>query len=347
MQRRDFLRAAAAAALCRAVAPPRALATRPAPAPAPAPFRRTLYVAGYFSGTDVVMMRRATDVLAASDFNVLILAFLHVHHSRAGLKLLYNERPAGAWAADAPLALKRLRDAGKTLLISIGGWGNAADFAAIRQAGVERFLDALDEQIIGPLSLAGIDLDLEPGELADNTPAGWRRVNAEYGATLVALTNGFMRRHPRGLVTHAPIASVAATLYARDGRLPGVPGGYFAACRGAQGNRLAWINIQLYEAGNLFDGVVKYPGGIANFWKRDLLDPLHAAAHENGLLDPASVLLPGFEPHLQKFDDCAGFLQSLRGAGIRVPGFFLWQYGQISPRMAQWDQLGTGDPGRS
>src|SRR6185437_3870218 len=186
MQRRRFLMLGAAAA---------AASRLPSVAPEP---RRVLYVSGSVSPLVV-------EGLQGTRFNTLILAFVYARWQRGKLALTLNGLP-GARLGGTAANLKRLR--GTRVLASLGGWGNAATFAAIQRAGVGRFLDQFEHEIAGPLGLSGMDLDLEPGTVAENTPAGWKAVHDQHGGLLVALTNEYARRHPAHAVTHAPIAGV-------------------------------------------------------------------------------------------------------------------------------------------
>lgn len=329
MRRRRFLAWVAGGAGWAAEA---ALAApgRRALAVAAAPPRLALYASGHVTPALVAG-------LGASDFNVVILAFLYVRYRRGKLELRYNALPAGRFPASLGADLRRLRRGfrvRKRVLISIGGWGNAATFAAIRAAGVGRFLEQLDREIVAPLGLEGLDLDLEPGTVAENTPAGWHAVHDEYGATLIELTNGYMARHPTHLVTHAPIASVAAALYARDGRVRGIRGSIFEATRTARGNNIAWLNVQFYEAGD------PKPDTIPDFYQRELITPLWQQRARTGVARPWERVLPGFEPRYhQTLDVCEATLAGInRAIAPHGPagGAFLWQYGQIARDVNAW-----------
>jgi len=301
-----------------------------ASAPRP-PSRRIVYIAGHL---DRALVQR----LGPAGFNVAILAFLYARYVPGqGLRLSYNgvapARLPRALAAD----LRLLRDGfgeRKKLLISLGGWGNRRTFDAIRSAGVEPSLAQIEREITGPLGLDGLDLDLEPSTVAENTPAGWHAVHDDLGATLVALTNRYMRHHPSGIITHAPIASVAASLYARDGHVRGVPGSFFHATRSPRGNNIAWLNVQFYEAGD------PKPLSIPAFYRDQLVRPLLARRAATGIARPWEALIPGFEPRYhQNLAACEQTLRALNRALAPqgpVGGVFLWQYGQIAPAVASW-----------
>ena len=286
MQRREFLKTSAAF-----LALPRGPHLRPA--------RLILYIGG-------AITPRLVEALAPSAFNHAILAFLYARTRRGRLRLTYNGLPP---ARITPWLRPRLRQLPQRLLISIGGWGNAPTFAAIQAAGVDRFLDALDHDMVEPWGLSGLDLDLEPGTVAENTPAGWHAVHDTYGALLVEITRKYRARHPGHVVTHAPISSVAAALYARDGRVRGVAGSLVEAC----GPALSWLNVQCYEAGD------PQPLTIPEFYRREHLD--------------AGFYLPGFEPRRhQPLDFCQATLRQLTRPG----GVFLWDNRQISTALAGW-----------
>jgi hypothetical protein len=336
MQRREFLRLGAAAVAAGGfVGRAWGVASQPRT-------RRILYLAGQVSPALV-------ERLGPSGFDVAILAFLYARWRRGRLELRYNARPARALPAGLGRELRRLRRgfaARKRVMISLGGWGSSATFAAIRSAGVERFLEQFDREFVTPLGLEGIDLDLEPSTVAENTPAGWRAVHEEYGATLVALTNGYKARHPDHDVSHAPIASVAAALYARDGGLRSVGGSFFEATRTARGNNLSWLNVQFYEAGDPkfgLDAGAK-PARIPEFYQRELLVPLWRARAATGIARPWERLVPGFEPRYhQTLAFCEQTLRSindevtsLAGVSTAAGGVFVWDYAQIAARLPAW-----------
>ncbi|MGH9482276.1 MAG: hypothetical protein ACRD1L_09310 [Terriglobales bacterium] len=322
LARRDFIGLAAASAAALGL---------PAPAlPLSAPERLVLYIS---DRVNAALVR----ALGPTRFNVAILAFLYARYRGGVLHLTYNGVPARRLPAALAPELRRLRlgfATPKRILISIGGWGNRGTFEAIRAAGVERFLDQLDAEFVGPLGLEGLDLDLEPSTVAENTPAGWRAVHDDLGATLVAITNGYMRRHPHHAVTHAPIASVAAALYAGDGKLRGVRGSFFDAARIPRGNHIAWLNLQFYEAGD------PKPVSIPDFYRNELVLPLLARRDSTGIARPWEVLVPGFEPRYhQDRDFCEQTLRQINHAIApmgRAGGVFLWQYGQVAATVAAW-----------
>lgn len=320
--RRDFLGLGAVSAAALAL-PHHAWA-------AAAPQHRALYVSGHVNA-DLV------EGLGPSRFNVAILAFLYARYRDGALRLTYNGVPAARLPEALAGYLRRLRTGfatRKRVMISIGGWGNRGTFEAIRSAGVERFLSQFDDEFVGPLGLAGVDLDLEPSTAAENTPAGWHEVHDDLGAALVAITNGYMRRHPTHVVTHAPIASVAAALYARDGHVRGVRGSFFEAARSAHGNNIAWLNVQFYEAGD------PKPVSIPDYYKNELVLPLLARQNATGIARPWGALIPGFEPRYhQDLDFCRQTLLGINRAIApmgRAGGVFLWQYGQIASSAADW-----------
>lgn len=338
MRRRQFLELAVAgvadwgagAGVCRPLYA-RALAAPPR--------RLALYASGHITPALVAG-------LGASEFNLVILAFLYARYRRGALELRYNALPATHLPASLGAHLRRLRrgfPVRKAALISIGGWGNAPTFEAIRAAGVPRFLDQLEREIVAPLGLEGLDLDLEPGTVAENTPAGWHAVHDEYGATLIELTNGYMARHPSHLVTHAPIASVAAALYARDGHVRGIQGSIFEATRTARGNNIAWLNVQFYEAGD------PKPESIPDFYQRELITPLWQQRARTDIARPWERVLPGFEPRYLMHNsglgaravlaECEATLAAINQViAPRGPagGAFLWQYGQIAHDVSAW-----------
>ena len=324
--RREFLRIGAGAAL-GLVVPTWASGTQTSRPPA----RRILYIAGH---VDRLLVER----LGPTGFNVGILAFLYARYSaQHGLRLSYNGVAPSRLPRALAANLRRLRHGygePKTFLISLGGWGNRATFEAIRSAGVERSLAQIEREITGPLGLDGLDLDLEPSTAAENTPAGWHAVHDDLGTTLVELTNRYMRRHPGHVVTHAPIASVAARLYARNGHVRGVPGSLFEATRSPRGNNIAWLNVQFYEAGD------PKPTSIPEFYRDQLVRPMLTQRASTGIPRPWEALIPGFEPRYhQSLPVCEQALRALNRTLApwgSVGGVFLWQYGQIAATVGTW-----------
>ena len=267
-------------------------------------------------------------------WNVYILAFLHVHARSVPMELFFNGTPVGKLYPGLGQQLARLKASGKRVLISIGGWDNACDFSGIQGVGVAAFLAQARQQVITPLGLDGIDLDLEPTE--DNDPRlycphepGWDAVYERYSPLLVELSN---QAAAGGLlVTHAPAMYMDSGFYTD-------PGGILAGTRqGAGGNSIAWLNYQTYGEGP----------GVAQTFETFVgqIDP-----GTTGIADPAAFVSAGFGIADGLDDDpdvaCEGIVQ-LRGKYGQINGAFVWRYTTDRGQVADWgtklsDALGQG-----
>jgi hypothetical protein len=336
MNRRRFLRnsfgaVAGAAMVSRAAAAPRLpLAST----------RRILYVMANLTETRPAKQRDWIDPLAGSGFNVLVLSFLQASMAGGQLQLLYNDNRIPSLAPQVPALLAQLRSASggnKRVQISIGGWGHTPTFQAIRSAGVSAFVRQLTDQVIVPLGLDGIDIDLEPqkGDLVN-----WIDVHRDYGTTIVDLTNEYKRLHPTHLVTHAPISPVAAEMYIQPAQVPGLQGNFLQATRAPRRhgftNNIDWLNVQFYEGGVVTDGT------IAGYYCSRLAAPLAAMRAQVGIEQPLHFLVPTFEPAAkQPLEFCRQTIAAINAecAGLhagRVRGTALWDYHQIRQDIDTW-----------
>lgn len=300
--------------------------------------RRLLYVLSEFTHTDKAAMQSAVEAVGASSFNVLILSFLQVAVANEKLSLTFNGNAFSSFASEVPAMLTRLRSgfgARKRILLSIGGWASAPSFAAIRSFGVARFVRQLTEEIIVPLGLDGIDLDVEP------TKGGldqWIAVQREYGRTLVEITNEYKRLHPTHVVTHAPISAVAAEIYAKRTLLPELKNSLLEATRTQHGNNIDWLNVQFYEGG------VVEGGDIADYYCKRLVGPLAEMREQTGITQALSFFTPTFEPAAkQSLEFCQQTVAAinLRCADLhagKVSGVAIWDYAQIASSIGDWSR---------
>lgn len=326
MQRREFLYGSMAAAALRAM---------PAAAVAATPTRRILYVYGQVPQPEAAV-DAAVQSLGNSGFNVLILSFLRVHLERGKLDLRYNDTPFSALNATLAPIVRRLQRGfpqRKRILLSLGGWAQLGAFEAIRTYGVEEFVAVLNREVIAPLGIDGLDIDLEP--MTGGLPE-WVAVHHEYGKTIADLTNVYKQTNPTHVVTHAPVSGIAAQLYATPALLPGLPEGLLAATRTAQGNNIDWLNVQFYEGGAV-TGMT-----IPEFYRSQLAGPLVAAQAKSGVRRPLHFLTPLLEPNAaQPLDFCRRTIAAIDDdcrslhAG-NVDGVALWEYGQIASAINQW-----------
>lgn len=300
--------------------------------------RRILYVLGQFSQATPESMRSVVETIGSSAFNVLILSFLQASVSGGKLTLLYNGNEFFSLRPEVPGLLARLRSGfgqRKKIMLSIGGWQHQPTFEAIRSFGIPAFVRQMSDQVIEPLGLEGIDLDLEPqtGGLDK-----WMAVHDAYGKTLVDLTNEYKRVHPHHLVTHAPLSSVAAALYVKPAHISGLREGLLAATRSKNGNNVDWLNVQFYEGGLV-------PGGdIARYYRESLALPLTRMRAETGIGRALDFLTPLFQPEAkQSLAFCTETIQGIdrRCADLkagRVDAVALWDYRQVASSIQEWSR---------
>ncbi len=281
-------------------------------------------------------MQTVVETIGHSSFNIVVLSFLQASMTNGKLTLLYNGNEFSSLAPQVPALLARLRSgfgAPKRVMLSIGGWQQTPTFAAIRNFGVPSFVRQLTDQVIHPLGLDGIDIDLEPqiGGLDQ-----WIAVHHEYGRTLADLTNEYKRIHPAHFVTHAPLSVVAAQLYAKPAPLPGVSDGLLAATRSHEKNNIDWLNVQFYEGG-LIAG-----GDIAGYYRDSLAAPLIGMQSHTGVSSPLHFLTPLFQPEAkQPLAFCQQTIQAIdrRCASLHsgtINGVALWDYRQVAPTIQNW-----------
>ena len=334
MQRREFLSSMAAAAAV-ALSTGRSF-SQDALSPLPDRSRCILYVMAELVETNSAKLRAMVDTLGDSGFNVLVLSFLQAGMENGKLSLLYNGNAVSSFAPQVPVLLAQLRTGFATrrrIQISIGGWGHTPTFAAIRSAGVPAFVRQLTEEVITPLGLDGIDLDLEPqkGDLEN-----WIAVHRDYGKVIVDLTNEYKRVHPTHLVTHAPISPVVAEIYMKPSSIPDLKGNLLQATRTPQGNNIDWLNVQFYEGG------VVPQGSIADFYRTILAGPLFSMHDQVGISQPLHFLTPTFEPQAkQPLEFCQQTLAAIhaRCADLHVRqgnGVAIWDYQQVESAIGQW-----------
>jgi hypothetical protein len=323
--RRELLRLAAASGVA-SFAPAQAKPQLP---------RLVLYVFDRVAGP-AQPIDEMIEAIGASSFNVLILAFLNIRQSNGQAIFRYNDTPLAQLPKELPAHIQKLKSgyaAPKKVLISLGGWANQDDFRAIRSIGVEGFVGQLNSQVIRPLGLDGIDIDLEP---AIESPEAWQAIYDELGRTIVDLTNRYKAANPHHVVTHAPTSGLTERLYINNGSLQGLAGSILESTRAASGNNVDWLNVQLYEGGAVKNGT------ITGFYKDQLVASLVAKSNSTGIAAPLSFLSPTFEPDFhQPLQFCQGTLRDIakacRAAG-RLDSVGLWEYGQTKARTRDWSQ---------
>lgn len=300
--------------------------------------RLILYVMAQLVETSSAKLRAVVENLGGSGFNVLVLSFLQADIRNGKLHLSYNGNAVSDFAPRVPALLSRLRSGSATkrrIQISIGGWGNTPTFAAIRSAGVPAFVRQLTEEVIVPLGLDGIDLDMEPqsGGLDQ-----WIAVHREYGKVLVDLTNEYKRVHPTHLVSYAPISSVVEEVFMKPLSIPGLQGSLLQATRTRRGNNIDWLNVQFYEGGAVSQGT------IADFYRTALAGPLLAMRDQVGIVQPLHFFTPTFEPHAkQHLAFCRQTIADINSrcadlhAG-QISGVALWDYRQVQSAIGAWSR---------
>lgn len=335
MLRRTFLRTSLGALGVASVAP---YAIHAAAQKKADSTRRILYVLAQFSQAMPESMRAVVETIGKSGFNIVILSFLQASLTNGKLTLLYNGNDFSLLSPVLPGLLARLRSGfsvQKRLMLSIGGWQQVSTFEAIRSVGVPKFIRQLTEEVIAPLGLEGIDLDLEPQTGGIDH---WMAVHHEYGKTLVDLTNEYKRLRPAHLVTHAPLSVVAAKLYAKATPVEGLPEGLLAATRGPHGNNVDWLNVQFYEGG------IVENGDIAGYYRDSLAGALTTIKMQTGIANPLHFFMPLFEPQAkQSLAFCKQTIQAIdrRCADLhqgKINGAALWEYRQIASSIGDWSQ---------
>ncbi len=298
--------------------------------------RRILYVLGQFSQATPKSMQAVVESIGRSGFNVAILSFLQAKVAGGKLTLLYNGNEFSLLAPQVPALLAQLRSgfgAPKRVMLSIGGWQETATFEAIRSFGVAAFVRQLNQQVVHPLGLDGIDLDLEPQKGGLDQ---WMAVHREYGQALAEITNEYKRVHSDHLLTHAPLSILAAELYAKPQPLPGLNDGMLAATRNGGKNNIDWLNVQFYEGG-LIAG-----GDIAGFTCDSLAKPTIAMRAQTGVRNPLHFFTPLFQPQAkQPLAFCQQTIRAIdqRCAGLHaggVDGVALWDYRQVVNSIDVW-----------
>jgi hypothetical protein len=305
---------------------------------APGGAQRILYVLGQFSAGTPDAMRSAADAMGHSGFNILVVAFLQVSLSAGKLNLSYNGNAFSAVSPEVAALLARLRSgygARKRLMMSIGGWASTANFEAIRSFGVPAFVQRLTQEVIVPMGIEGIDLDPEPSQGGMDQ---WMHVHREFGKTLTDLTNEYKRVHPSHLVTHSPIAQVAAAYYAKGNAQAHPVSDLLEATRIQRGNNIDWLNVQFYEGGMIENG------DIAGFYRDSLAAPLLERRAKTGIANPMNFFTPLFEPEAkQPLAFCQRTLRLIdqRCADLHaggLTGVALWDYRQIAPTIGEWSR---------
>lgn len=332
MNRREFLSSSLAAAL--AAGSIRGMSQAGSVPDSP---RRILYVMADLTEKNPARQRTLVDTLGPSGFNVLILSFLEASMAGGKLSLLYNDNAVASFAPQVPALIAQLRSgfaARKRIQISIGGWEHTPTFAAIRSVGVHAFVRQLTEEIITPLGLDGIDLDLEPQQ---GGLENWMGVHRDYGATIVDLTNEYKRVHPTHLVTHAPISPVAAEMYVKTAA-DGLKTSLLQGTRTPQGNNVDWLNVQFYEGG------IVAGGSIADYYRTQLAGPLSTTPDQFGISQPLHFLTPTFEPHAkQPLEFCQQTIAAINQSCAdlqagKLNGVALWDYRQVAPAIDDWSR---------
>lgn len=297
--------------------------------------RLVLYVLGQFADAAPRQMQTVIATLGPTNFNVIVLSFLQASLSNGKLILTYNGN-AFPLAPQVPVLLRQLRSGfpqRKRVLISIGGWQHLPTFDAIRSFGVPAFVRQFSEEVITPLSLEGIDLDLEPQKGGLDQ---WTAVHVDHAKTIVDLTNEYKRVHPTHVVTHAPISALAAQLYAKPEPLPGLPNGILAGTHTAGGNNIDWLNVQFYEGGSVPNG------DIAGFFCDSIAAPLLQVQAHTGIARPMEFLVPLFEPDAkQPIDFCRNTIRAIDRQCAHLDaeslnGVALWDYRQVAHKMRYW-----------
>jgi len=186
--------------------------------------RNTIWVQSAFNQNHVPSIKDAVDRIGASQYNVVILASLHVHKDG---EFYFGDIPFNKmWKgfAGALLDMKTSFQVQKKVLITIGGAGNQADFDHIA-ADLDGFISKFVE-LGKTYHLDGLDLDFE-GLFSE-----------PYGEILASIINAYHDREEHALITMSPYTAI--DFWAGQG-------GVLSRTRTRAGNAVNWLNVQFYE----------------------------------------------------------------------------------------------------
>ena len=270
--------------------------------------RNVLWLDSTIDQTQTVI-EQAVAELGPTDFNVIMLPFLHVHQDQS---LWYNNKPVSQLWSGVPAALQRLKgdfQTKKTLIASIGGWGNKLDFE-YAAAKPSLFWDNLSK-FCADFHIDGIDLDFE-GPYDD-----------KHLACLVIMAKTIKSQKASMLLTAAPYEDMDWWL--GDGGL------LSKTARPDGGNLFDWLNVQFYSG----ESNIGPSEWSATF--KDWLDKLTGSWNGIGTANGPAFLVPGCNAN-------SGYKTSALSQGIAnglknypaMGGAFVWTYTQIRGNAAPW-----------
>lgn len=271
-------------------------------APTPAAPRLVVY---YNSPTDPVLAGAE-----AHPYTHYILSFL-VPDGKGGVEPSAHLEKA---LAD-PAAIRRVRAAGKKVLVSVGG----GEVGGHDWLTLGRNATAVAEQVAGVVEtyeLDGVDLDVEA------VPYERRSSFEPYARAVIALTVAISDRLPGKLLTHAP----QPPYLCEPGSFGACPeDSLYAAILAGAGDRISWLNMQYYSNPPLtsadVDEVASYES-IVRGWKGFPGLP----AERLVLGKPYSPDVSGHEPLDELVSDLLEPLVARHGRSFG--GFMAWQLDQ-------------------
>jgi len=213
------------------------------------------------------------------------------------------------------------------ILISLGGWAAEGDFAALQQYqnNVGSAGQLIFDQVIQPLGLNGLDIDLE----ASGT-ISWQQSYQDYGGLIATITNDLAALGC--IVTHVPPSGVANEYYINGDPSNGIPS-IVQACQTSTGNNISWLNIQFYGGGEVGD-----EKATEDYYNAYLLSPLTQLDLTG--VNPNTFLVAGFDANPSADQDLTfitDVLSNLTQTNGSVGGCFVWNYGQIPANAVnQW-----------
>jgi hypothetical protein len=270
--------------------------------------RNTIWVQSAFNQNQVPKIKDAVDRIGASVYDVVIMASLHVDSKG---QFYFGDTPFDRmWDGFSPalLDMKTSFQTTKKLLITIGGWGNEADFDHIA-ADVPGFTNKF-VRLAEIYHLDGLDLDFE----GPYTP--------KYRDILVSIINSYHATGTNPIITMSPYTD-AGFWAGQDGVLSGT--------RTRAGNAVRWLNVQFYS-GSSNTPPFEWPACFKS-WKDAV------ANGPNGIPEgqAAGFIDPGCNTETYTLKDIREAITATVEAYPEMGGAFAWNYDQIGGlNLGEW-----------
>lgn len=265
-----------------------------------------LYAYG-FDGSKQQVAKEVDDI-GGSDFDVVIVPFIHIHDDGS---LYLNDTPVtdlGSWWGDAIAQLKSGFSVQKRVLVSIGGWDNANDWTLLGQDMPLVIGNLVD--FTAANNIDGIDLDFEGGT------DGYGETSK---ATVAGAARSFKEQVPDGIVTAPPYM---------DQDFWAGPGGVLAQAAGGGASPFDWWNVQFYVG----DSNAAPDEYVTTFeaWATPI------AGEGNGVADANAFVAPGCNGATFTPAQLSTGLADVRQAHPTVGGGFVWEYTSLQGPAADW-----------